>query len=66
MEDGALGEFLTSQKRFAEAEPILLKSFESLNASQAPGSPRIQTATRRLRELYATWGKPEMAAVYGG
>ncbi len=66
MEDGALGEFLTSQKRFAEAEPILLKSFESLNASQAPGSPSIQTATRRLRELYATWGKPEMAAVYGG
>ena len=64
-EDGALGEFLTDQKRFAEAESLLLSSFESLKNSQAPRSPRIRTAARRLHELYTTWGKPEIALLYG-
>lgn len=58
---GALGEFLTAQKRFAEAEPLLLGSYESLKNSQSADSPRIRTATGRLVTLYSDWGKPSDA-----
>ena len=53
--NGALGEFLTTQKRFAEAEPFLLTSYESLENSQAAEQPanktRTSTARRPLRKL---------------
>ncbi len=55
---GALGEFLTTQKRFAEAEPLLLGSYEGLKNSQSADSPRIKTAAERLVTLYADWGRP--------
>ncbi len=55
---GALGEFLAIQKRFAEAEPLLLGSYESLKNSQSADSPRIRTAADRLVTLYTDWGKP--------
>ncbi len=59
--DGVLGEFLTNQKRFAEAEPLLLGSYESLNHSQFIGSPRVRTAKVRLVVLYTNWGRPDDA-----
>src|SRR4029079_8677946 len=62
--NGALGEFLTRQKRFAEAEVLLLASYDSLKKSQAPGSPRIKIALQRLASLYDGWEKPEQAAPY--
>lgn len=62
--NGALGEFLTSQKRFPEAEPFLLESHESLKKSQAALSPRMKLAIQRLAKLYEAWGKPEQAAPY--
>ena len=55
---GALGELLTTQKRFAEAEVLLLESYESLKSSQSADSPRIRTAAGRLFTLYTDWGKP--------
>jgi len=55
---GALGEFLTTQKRYAEAEGLLLGSYESLKSSQSTDSPRIKTAADRLVTLYTDWGKP--------
>jgi serine/threonine-protein kinase len=58
---GALGEFLTTQKRFAEAEPLLLASYESLKNSQSADSPRIGIAAERLRTLYTEWGRPSDA-----
>lgn len=61
---GALGECLAAQKNFAEAEPLLLASYESLTLSQAGDNPRTSLAKRRLLELYAAWGKPELLTRY--
>ena len=61
---GALGEFLSAHQRFAEAEPLLLASYESLKKSQAPESPRLEFALQRLAALYGAWGRPEEAARY--
>ncbi len=62
--NGALGEFLTAQKRFLEAEPFLLGSYESLKRSQAPKSPRMKFALQRLVELYDHWGRSDKANEY--
>jgi eukaryotic-like serine/threonine-protein kinase len=62
--NGALGEFLTAQARFPEAEPFLLGSYESLKKSQADNSPRTRLALQRLASLYEAWNKPEQAASY--
>jgi len=62
--NGALGEFLTTQARFPEAESFLLSSYESLKKSQAENSPRTRLALQRLVNLYEAWGKPDRAAPY--
>jgi len=62
--NGALGEFLTAQQRFPEAEPFLVASYESLKKSQAANSPRTSRARQRLANLYEAWNKPEQAAPY--
>lgn len=59
-----LGECLTAQKRFEEAEPFLIESYDSLKGKQVPHSYRLRQAQRRLSVLYERWGKPEMAARY--
>jgi serine/threonine protein kinase len=61
---GALGEFLTEQKRFPEAESFLVASHESLQKSQAANSPRTKRARERLANLYEAWNKPDQAAAY--
>ena len=61
---GAFGEVLAAQKKYAEAEPLLVKSYADLKSSQAAENPRTTLAKRRLSELYAAWGKPEMLAQY--
>jgi tetratricopeptide (TPR) repeat protein len=62
--NGALGEFLTTQARFPEAETFLLASYESLKKSQAENSPRTRLALQRLTNLYTAWNKLEQAAPY--
>jgi serine/threonine protein kinase len=59
---GALGECLTTQKRFVEAEPLLIESYNVLKASQGEQNPRTNEARLRLAELYQAWNKPETAA----
>jgi hypothetical protein len=54
---GALGECLTTQKRYAEAEELLLTSHHDLNSSQGEQSPRTVEALQRVIELYEAWGK---------
>ncbi|HEY0428432.1 MAG TPA: serine/threonine-protein kinase [Pyrinomonadaceae bacterium] len=49
--NSALGECLTIQKRYAEAEPLLLESYQDLKNSQGEQSPRTQLALGRLNEL---------------
>jgi len=64
MTEGTLGEFLSGQKNFVEAESLLLGSYKSLEHSQDPQSPRIRRARERLVRLYEAWDKPEEAAKY--
>jgi serine/threonine-protein kinase len=60
----ALGECLTIQKRYNEAEPLLLNSYEGLKISQGPDNPRTTIALQRLINLYEAWNKPDQAARY--
>lgn len=59
-----LGEFLVRQNRYSEAEPLLLESYQSLEASSPATDQRRIDAARRLSVLYSNWGKPEKAAKY--
>ena len=61
---GSLGECLTTQKRYAEAEPLLNESYQTLSSLHVPQSPVLKEARERLASLYAAWGKPEDAARY--
>jgi serine/threonine-protein kinase len=62
--NSALGECLTIQKRYNEAEPLLLNSYETLKISQGAGNPRTTIALQRLINLYEAWNKPAQAAPY--
>jgi tetratricopeptide (TPR) repeat protein len=62
--NSALGECLTIQKRYNEAEPLLLSSYEVLKISQGPDNPRTTIALQRLIALYENWGKLETANKY--
>src|SRR5262249_38737042 len=66
-----LGANLLRQKRYAEAEPLLLKAYAvrsqgALAEDGKPSAPEVsrdRAATRRLlAQLYDRWGKPEEAA----
>ena len=47
----ALGECLATEKKFAEAEPLLRESYESLKNSQGENNPRTILAYNRLVRL---------------
>jgi hypothetical protein len=61
---GALGECLYTQKRYADAEPLLLESYNEMKSSQGEQHPLTIEARKRLADFYETWGKPEMANRY--
>jgi serine/threonine-protein kinase len=61
---GALGECLTTQKRFGEAEPLLVESYTRLNSRLGQRDPHIKESLRRLVTLYDAWGKPAEAGKY--
>ena len=56
------------QKNYAEAEPLLLQSYQGLQQRQASLPPilnaprRITESLERLVQLYDAWGKPTQAA----
>ncbi len=56
--ESALGECLILEKKFAEAEPLLTQSLESLKQSQGAENPRTVLAQNRLNQLYEVWKKP--------
>ncbi|MDP9253750.1 MAG: tetratricopeptide repeat protein [Verrucomicrobiota bacterium] len=62
--NSALGECLTIEKRYNEAEPLLLESYESLKSSQGAINPRTQLALQRLVILYENWGRSDAATEY--
>ena len=61
---GALGECLALQKRYAEAEPLLQDSNATLKSVQGEHSPLTEESMRRLALFYNAWGKPEKALPY--
>jgi len=62
--NSALGECLTTQRRYTGAEPLLLESYEALKTSQGVTNPRTQLALQRLITLYENWGKLDTASAY--
>jgi tetratricopeptide (TPR) repeat protein len=61
---GNLGECLVEQKRYAEAEPLLSESYETIKSIHVPQSPMLREAAQRLAKLYRAWGKPEKTEMY--
>lgn len=57
-----LGECLSAQGRYAEAEPLLLEAVEQLKTAAGVKPERLYHATARLRRLYEDWSRPEEAA----
>ena len=61
-----LGGSLLGQKKYAEAEPLIVSGYEGLKAREAkippPGRPRLAEAGERVVRLYEDWGKKDKAA----
>jgi serine/threonine protein kinase/tetratricopeptide (TPR) repeat protein len=61
-----LGGALLGQKKYAEAEPLLLAGYEGMKARDAKipsqGRPRVAAALERLVQLYEATGKKDDAA----
>lgn len=62
----ALGRILAGQKKYSEAESLLLASHEGLEITGSSLSEseakRLKSVRESLAELYRDWGKPEKAA----
>jgi tetratricopeptide (TPR) repeat protein len=63
---GTLGHCLLAQRRFDEAEPLLLECFEALKAARGPSFAGTRAARDRLVALYQAWGKPDQVARWEG
>jgi hypothetical protein len=71
-----LGECLIAQDKFLEAEPLIVRNYESLKKSEGAypytaGSGKVDPyekwrtlAAKRAVELYEKWQKPDLAAKY--
>jgi serine/threonine protein kinase/tetratricopeptide (TPR) repeat protein len=61
-----LGGSLLGQRKYAEAEPLLLAGFEGMKQREEripfPGRSRLAEAVERLVQLYDATGKPDRAA----
>ena len=53
----ALGECLLTQKRYAEAEPLLVDVYDFFKGNDVSDSPRTKAAREMLEKLYQAWGK---------
>lgn len=58
----ALGECLLDQKRYADAEPLLLVGYTASRKRLGENDPTTVAAARRLHEMYTAWNKPAEAA----
>ena len=63
-----LGGALLGQKKYAEAEPLLVSGYEGMHDRVAKipayGKPRLQDALQRLVQLYEATNQPEKAAAW--
>jgi len=64
--ESLLGASLAGQKKFAEAESLLLAGYQGMLARKeripAPDQYHLDLARKWLAQLYQAWGKPEKAA----
>jgi eukaryotic-like serine/threonine-protein kinase len=58
----ALGECLLDQKRYAEAEPLLLSGYAASKMRLGEHNSVYVPVAQRLHELYTAWNKPAEAA----
>jgi hypothetical protein len=59
-----LGECLARQRRFAEAEPLVVGGYEALKAFRGERDDRTAEALARVVALYEAWKRPDAAATY--
>jgi hypothetical protein len=63
-----LGGSLLGQKKYAEAEPLILQGYQGLKSREAkiPGRSKksLAEAAGRVVKLYEAWGKPDQAAAW--
>ncbi len=59
-----LGECLAAQKRFEEAESLLLASYTRIGEAKGDGDRTTREALDRIVRLYERWDKPERAAPF--
>ena len=61
-----LGDSLLGQKKYTEAEPLLVSGYEGMKQRQdkipANGRVRLKEALQRLVQLYEETGRPDQAA----
>jgi tetratricopeptide (TPR) repeat protein len=62
--ESVLGECLTAQNRFAEAEPLIVGSYERLKATLGEKNGNTILGLKRAVELYEKWRKHDLAAKY--
>ena len=59
-----LAESLTAQKKYNEAERVLLEAYQDANEVQGVQHWRTKHTARELVKLYEAWNKPDLAAKY--
>ncbi len=64
--EGALAECLSAQKKYAEAEPLLLARYDDLKTRRGERDARSQAAARKLHDFYLAWDRPADAAHFAG
>ena len=59
---GKLGACLAAQKRYADAEPLVIGYFDAIRGAKNVPPPEVRAAGEQVVALYHAWGKPEKAA----
>src|SRR5207253_7893014 len=59
-----MGENLIKQKKYAQAEPVLLRALEVRIKAFGEPHPRTQRTIKDLGDLYEQWGKPAQSRAY--
>jgi hypothetical protein len=67
--ESLLGASLAGQKKFSEAEPLLLEGYQGMLARKeriaVPDQYHLDRAHEWLVQLYEAWGRPDKAAEWG-
>ncbi|HEX3086629.1 MAG TPA: tetratricopeptide repeat protein, partial [Pyrinomonadaceae bacterium] len=62
--ESSLGECLTAQRAYAQAEPLLLSGYTGIKTKLGEKNSRTIEALKRLVSLYRDWKKPDKAAQF--